>query len=127
MFKAKMFFLHNRQYFEVEKENQSFWCFRSFKSPPIVLLRISRKMDKKNHEIHAIASDAVAHNFKIISHIRSVTSIFFGFVAGILNLTSHPSLYFLSHKDIWTKDIFSGLLSFILSCTLSYGLVHIYI
>ncbi|KTW27877.1 uncharacterized protein T551_02844 [Pneumocystis jirovecii RU7] len=109
-------------------------------------------MDKKNHEIHAIASDAVAHNFKIISHIRSVTSIFFGFVAGILNLTSycgllfyvfgmlfvnfmifliltkrHPSLYFLSHKDIWTKDIFSGLLSFILSCTLSYGLVHIYI
>ncbi|KAG5513532.1 hypothetical protein PMAC_000964 [Pneumocystis sp. 'macacae'] len=106
-------------------------------------------MNKKNHEIHAIASDAVIHNFKIISHIRNVTSIFFGFAAGILNLTSyygllfyvlgtlfvnlmiflipakrHPSLYFLSRREVWTKDIFSGLLSFILSCTLSYGLVH---
>ncbi|KAG4303536.1 hypothetical protein PCK1_000054, partial [Pneumocystis canis] len=106
-------------------------------------------MDKKYLEIYPIVPDAVIHNFKIISQIRNLTSIILGFTAGILNLTSyygllfyifgrffvnlmifliltkcHPSLYFLDRKEIWIKDIFSGLLSFILSCTLSYGLVH---
>ncbi|KAG4305922.1 hypothetical protein PORY_000832 [Pneumocystis oryctolagi] len=107
-------------------------------------------MSKRDIEIHPIVQDAVIHNLKvIISHIRSVTSIFFGLVAGILNLTSYygllfyifwtffvslmiflmltkarPSLYFHHHKEIWIKDIFPGLLSFTLSYTLSYGLTH---
>ncbi|EMR11735.1 hypothetical protein PNEG_00169 [Pneumocystis murina B123] len=34
-------------------------------------------MDEKYYQIHPIVSDAIVHNFKIISHIRSVTSIFF--------------------------------------------------
>ncbi|KTW29263.1 hypothetical protein T552_01218 [Pneumocystis carinii B80] len=109
-------------------------------------------MEEKYYEIHPLVPEAITHNFKIISHIRSVTSIFFGLVAGILNLTSyygllfyilgisfvslfiffiltkrHPSHYFLYHREIWTKDIFSGLLSFMLSCTLSYSLVYVYI
>ncbi|QSL64719.1 hypothetical protein MERGE_002021 [Pneumocystis wakefieldiae] len=107
-------------------------------------------MDEKYYQINPIVSDAIVHNFRIISHIRSVTSIFFGLVAGILNLTSYygllfyifgtffvsliiffiltkrrPSLYFLYQREIWTKDVFSGLLSFMLSCTLSYNLVYV--
>lgn len=106
-------------------------------------------MDKKDLQIHPIVPEAIIHNIKTISHIRSVTSIVFGLAAGILNLTSYygllfyifgtsfvsfmiffistkrrPSLYFLHHREIWTKDVLSGLLSFTLSCTLSYGLVH---
>ncbi|KAK9456808.1 Rab5-interacting protein-domain-containing protein [Dipodascopsis uninucleata] len=98
--------------------------------------------------LNPLSGESVKHNTKAIYTIRSVTSLIFGVTAGILGLESYygfvfylagtlfvsllmfiflangsPKEYFMTSQEIWTRDAFTGLSSYMLSWTLFYGLV----
>lgn len=88
------------------------------------------------------------HYFQTISNIRSLTASLFGVAAGTLGLESFPGFifYFIATavvtvlifvlkaeqkpekfffqvvSDLWVGDLFGGLMSFVLTWTLFYGL-----
>jgi len=107
-------------------------------------------IDERERAINPIVPDSVQHNAKVITQIRSLTASLFGIAAGILGLESYsgfifylfgtiivsalihgmlaegaPEKYFESQLNgLWTKDLFGGLSSFVLTWTLFFGLVR---
>jgi len=99
--------------------------------------------------IHPISPESVAHNTRIISNIRNITASLFGVVAGTLGLESYPGFafygcgtllvslllfvlraegdgkryFYAPASELWAGDVVSGLMSFVLTWTLFYGLV----
>lgn len=87
---------------------------------------------------------------QVVSNIRSLTASLFGVAAGTLGLESYPGFlfylvgmmavhclvlflradgkqktYFYSPiSELWIGDLFSGLMSFVLTWTLFYGMVR---
>lgn len=87
---------------------------------------------------------------QVVSNIRSITASLFGVAAGALGLESYPgflfyligmmavqalvlflraegkqSVYFHAPiSELWIGDMFGGLMSFVLTWTLFYGLVR---
>ncbi|WPH02446.1 Hypothetical protein R9X50_00531000 [Acrodontium crateriforme] len=105
-------------------------------------------IDEKELAIHPIVPDSVQHNARIVSNIRALTASLFGVAAGTLGLESLPgfifyffgtaivsffiyslkadskaeSYFFSPMGDLWAGDMFGGLMSFVLTWTLFYGL-----
>ncbi|KAK5736099.1 hypothetical protein LTR17_007621 [Elasticomyces elasticus] len=95
-----------------------------------------------------IVQESVQHNARTVSNIRALTASLFGVAAGTLGLESFPGFifYFLGTAvvslviyalkaeskpeayfynplgDLWAGDMFGGLMSFVLTWTLFYGL-----
>ncbi|KAK9477613.1 Rab5-interacting protein-domain-containing protein [Lipomyces japonicus] len=107
-------------------------------------------MDSQERQlaIHPYAPESLQSNAKALYQIRSVTSTVFGISAGILGLEAiygfvfyfagtilvsllcflllthgKPGQFFLKSSDVWTRNAFTGLSSFVLTWTLFYGLV----
>ncbi|KAF2836395.1 hypothetical protein M501DRAFT_1019188 [Patellaria atrata CBS 101060] len=106
--------------------------------------------DERELAIHPIVMESVQHNAKTISNIRSLTASLFGVVAGTLGLESYPGFIFYLvgsltvslliylfrtqgkpsayfHRplaELWGGEVFGGLMSFVLTWTLFYGLVR---
>ncbi|KAF2863369.1 hypothetical protein K470DRAFT_226515 [Piedraia hortae CBS 480.64] len=104
--------------------------------------------DEKELLIHPIVQESVQHNARTVSNIRALTASLFGVAAGTLGLESWPGFvfYFLGTAivstliftlraeskskayfyqpfgDLWMGDLFGGLMSFVLTWTLFYGL-----
>lgn len=94
-------------------------------------------------------SSANVCSIQVVSNIRNITASLFGVIAGTLGLESYPGFafyltgtllvsallfvfraqgdakrYFYSPiGDLWAGDVVSGLMSFVLTWTLFYGLV----
>ena len=94
--------------------------------------------------------DANANLRQVVSNIRNITASLFGIVAGTLGLESYPGFafylvgttlvsallyqlradgkpqsYFYSPvNDLWMGDITTGIMSFMLTWTLFYGIVR---
>jgi len=92
----------------------------------------------------------LTHSLQTVSNIRSLTASLFGVAAGTLGLESFPGFLFYAlgslvvslllfslranaqaksyfHSpvaDLWIGDLFGGLMSFVLTWTLFYGLVR---
>lgn len=92
----------------------------------------------------------LTHCLQTVSNIRSLTASLFGVAAGILGLESFPGFLFYAlgslvvsllifslranvqaksyfHSpiaELWVGDLFGGLMSFVLTWTLFYGLVR---
>ncbi|GAB1728215.1 hypothetical protein NU195Hw_g3142t1 [Hortaea werneckii] len=105
-------------------------------------------IDERELAIHPIVQESVQHNARTISNIRSLTASLFGVAAGTLGLESLPGfifymlgtvlvstlIYLLKTEsnpkayffrpvgDLWIGDMFGGLMSFVLTWTLFYGL-----
>ncbi|KXT07559.1 hypothetical protein AC578_10192 [Pseudocercospora eumusae] len=97
---------------------------------------------------HPVVQDSVQHNARTVSNIRALTASLFGVAAGTLGLESWPgfifyffgsaivsvliftlkadsdakSYFFRPFGDLWAGDMFGGLMSFVLTWTLFYGL-----
>ncbi|KAL2357712.1 Rab5-interacting protein-domain-containing protein, partial [Cryomyces antarcticus] len=106
-------------------------------------------LDERELAVHPVVQESVQHNSRVLSNIRSLTASLFGVAAGILGLESYPGFIFYLlgsllvsvlvlalraesnpkqyfHRplgDLWIGDIFGGLMSFVLTWTLFYGLV----
>ncbi|KAL1311566.1 hypothetical protein AAFC00_001684 [Neodothiora populina] len=107
-------------------------------------------IDERELMINPIVQESVAHNARTVSNIRSLTASLFGVAAGTLGLESLPGFLFYAigtiivsllifvtrteanpkgffHSpiaDLWIGDAFGGLMSFVLTWTLFYGLVR---
>ncbi|KAI6797993.1 Proliferating cell nuclear [Hortaea werneckii] len=105
-------------------------------------------IDERELAIHPIVQESVQHNARTISNIRSLTASLFGVAAGTLGLESLPGFifymlgtvlvstliyllktesnpkayFFRPAGDLWIGDMFGGLMSFVLTWTLFYGL-----
>lgn len=105
-------------------------------------------LDERELAIHPIVQDSVQHNTRTVSNIRALTASLFGVAAGTLGLESWPGFifYFIGTAivsfliyglktqsnpkayfyrpfgDLWAGDMFGGLMSFVLTWTLFYGL-----
>ncbi|KAI7543369.1 hypothetical protein KC331_g7439 [Hortaea werneckii] len=105
-------------------------------------------IDERELAIHPIVQESVQHNARTISNVRSLTASLFGVAAGTLGLESLPGfifymlgtvlvstlIYLLKTEsnpkayffrpvgDLWIGDMFGGLMSFVLTWTLFYGL-----
>ncbi|MCJ1306395.1 hypothetical protein MMC25_000037 [Agyrium rufum] len=105
--------------------------------------------DERIRIINPIVPESVQHNARIVTQIRSLTASLFGIAAGTLGLESYfgfifyilgtlfvsiliwsisakgqPSRYFENQfSGLWSKDVITGLSSFVLTWTLFYGLV----
>ncbi|EME38333.1 hypothetical protein DOTSEDRAFT_48585 [Dothistroma septosporum NZE10] len=105
-------------------------------------------LDERELAIHPIQPESVQHNARTVSNIRALTASLFGVAAGTLGLESLPGFifYFLGTAivsslifslkaeqnpkayffrplgDLWAGDMFGGLMSFVLTWTLFYGL-----
>ncbi|EGP88207.1 unnamed protein product [Zymoseptoria tritici ST99CH_1A5] len=105
-------------------------------------------IDERELAISPIVQDSVQHNMRTVSNIRALTASLFGVAAGTIGLESLPgfifyfigtgivSLLIFSLKaekkaeayfwspgsDLWMGDLFGGLMSFVLTWTLFYGL-----
>jgi hypothetical protein len=95
-----------------------------------------------------IRHSQLTFSLQTVSNIRSLTASLFGVAAGILGLESFPGFLFYAlgslvvcvgvvylpaqaksyfHapiSDMWVGDLFGGLMSFVLTWTLFYGLVR---
>ncbi|EMC94939.1 hypothetical protein BAUCODRAFT_148984 [Baudoinia panamericana UAMH 10762] len=104
--------------------------------------------DERELVIQPIVTESVQHNARIVSNIRALTASLFGVAAGTLGLESYPGflfyfigtalvsvlVYFFKAEskpqayfyrpigDLWGGDMFGGLMSFVLTWTLFYGL-----
>ncbi|TGZ83264.1 hypothetical protein EX30DRAFT_394488 [Ascodesmis nigricans] len=108
-------------------------------------------LDERKLAIDPVVPENVAHNTRIVTDIRSLTSSVCGIAAGILGLESYagfvfylvgsvfvsmlmlflvadgkPGKYFQSGIDLWTTEVFgtSSVASFVLMWTLVYNLVR---
>ncbi|QIW95868.1 hypothetical protein AMS68_001386 [Peltaster fructicola] len=98
--------------------------------------------------ISPIVPESLQHNARVVSNIRAVTASLFGVAAGTLGLESWPGFlfyfagtalvsvllfalktqsdpstyFFRPTSDLWIGDLFGGLMSFVLTWTLFYGL-----
>ncbi|KAI5366246.1 Putative ER membrane protein complex subunit 6 [Septoria linicola] len=105
-------------------------------------------IDERQLQLKPIVPESVQHNARTISNIRSLTASLFGVAAGTLGLESFPGFifYFIGTaivsllifglkaeqkpgtyffrvvSDLWVGDMFGGLMSFVLTWTLFYGL-----
>ncbi|KAK4952825.1 hypothetical protein LTR66_013538 [Elasticomyces elasticus] len=105
--------------------------------------------EERELQIHPIMQESMQHNARIVSNIRALTASLFGVAAGTLGLESFPgflfylfgtliislliyafraegkpNMYFYKPlADLWMGDLFGGLMSFVLTWTLFYGLV----
>ncbi|KAF2764788.1 hypothetical protein EJ03DRAFT_320628 [Teratosphaeria nubilosa] len=105
-------------------------------------------LDERQLAITPIVQESVQHNARTVSNIRALTASLFGVAAGTLGLESWPGFifYFLGTAivsvliyglkaeskpeayfyrplgDLWAGDMFGGLMSFVLTWTLFYGL-----
>lgn len=105
-------------------------------------------LDERELAISPIQPESVQHNARTVSNIRALTASLFGVAAGTLGLESLPGFifYFLGTAivsvlifqlkaeqnakafffrptgDLWAGDMFGGLMSFVLTWTLFYGL-----
>ncbi|KAH9809168.1 Proliferating cell nuclear antigen [Teratosphaeria destructans] len=105
-------------------------------------------LDERQLAISPIVQESVQHNARTVSNIRALTASLFGVAAGTLGLESWPGFifYFLGTAivsvliyglkaeskpeayfyrplgDLWAGDMFGGLMSFVLTWTLFYGL-----
>ncbi|KAK4498892.1 hypothetical protein PRZ48_009402 [Zasmidium cellare] len=105
-------------------------------------------LDERELAIHPIVQESVQHNARTVSNIRALTASLFGVAAGTLGLESLPgfifyftgtaivsllifslkaeqdakSYFFRPFSDLWAGDMFGGLMSFVLTWTLFYGL-----
>ncbi|KAK0258903.1 proliferating cell nuclear antigen [Friedmanniomyces endolithicus] len=106
-------------------------------------------IDERELVVRPIVQDSVQHNARTVSNIRALTASLFGVAAGTLGLESFPGFifYFLGTAvvslliftlkadskpeayfyhpvgDLWAGDMFGGLMSFVLTWTLLYGLL----
>ncbi|TKA76314.1 hypothetical protein B0A55_04196 [Friedmanniomyces simplex] len=111
--------------------------------------RSRRMIDERELVVQPIVQDSVQHNARTVSNIRALTASLFGVAAGTLGLESFPGFifYFLGTAivslliyalkaeskpeayfyrplgDLWAGDMFGGLMSFVLTWTLFYGLL----
>ncbi|KAK5124225.1 hypothetical protein LTR85_001928 [Meristemomyces frigidus] len=105
-------------------------------------------LDERELAIHPIVQESVQHNARTVSNIRALTASLFGVAAGTLGLESFPGFifyfigtaivsgliyalkadsdpkayFFRPLADLWAGDMFGGLMSFVLTWTLFYGL-----
>ncbi|KAF2723313.1 hypothetical protein K431DRAFT_28245 [Polychaeton citri CBS 116435] len=105
-------------------------------------------LDERELTIRPIVQESVQHNGKTVSNIRALTASLFGIAAGTLGLESWPGFlfyfvgttivsilifslragstpsayFFRPLGDLWIGDMFGGLMSFVLTWTLFYGL-----
>ncbi|KAK3675684.1 hypothetical protein LTR78_004325 [Recurvomyces mirabilis] len=105
-------------------------------------------IDEKDLARRPIVQESVQHNARTVSNIRALTASLFGVAAGTLGLESFPgfifyflgtatvsmliyalkaeskpeSYFFQPLGDLWAGDLFGGLMSFVLTWTLFYGL-----
>ncbi|KAJ9624805.1 hypothetical protein H2203_004755 [Taxawa tesnikishii (nom. ined.)] len=108
-------------------------------------------LDERELARNPIVQESVQHNARTVSNIRALTASLFGVAAGTLGLESYPGflfyllgtlvvsvlifafkadsntkVYFHSPvADLWMGDLFGGLMSFVLTWTLFYGLVRV--
>ncbi|KAK4920816.1 hypothetical protein LTR49_011719 [Elasticomyces elasticus] len=109
---------------------------------------LSDMIDERELIRQPIVQESVQHNARTVSNIRALTASLFGVAAGTLGLESFPGFifYFLGTAvvslliyalkaeskpeayfynplgDLWAGDMFGGLMSFVLTWTLFYGL-----
>jgi len=105
-------------------------------------------LDERELATRPIVQESVQHNARTVSNIRALTASLFGVAAGTLGLESFPGFIFyavgtavvsvliFSFKaesnptayfyrpfgDLWTGDMFGGMMSFVLTWTLFYNL-----
>ncbi|THX81849.1 proliferating cell nuclear antigen [Aureobasidium pullulans] len=105
-------------------------------------------LDERELAINPVVQESMMHNARTVSNIRSLTASLFGVAAGVLGLESFPGFLFYAlgslvvsllifslranvqaksyfHSpiaDLWIGDLFGGLMSFVLTWTLFYGL-----
>lgn len=105
-------------------------------------------LDERQLAIDPIVQESVQHNARTVSNIRALTASLFGVAAGTLGLESWPGFimyfagttvvsflifglkadsdaknyFFRPFGDLWAGDMFGGLMSFVLTWTLFYGL-----
>ncbi|KAH7372263.1 Rab5-interacting protein-domain-containing protein [Pyrenochaeta sp. MPI-SDFR-AT-0127] len=106
--------------------------------------------EERELAINPVVASSVQHNTQVVSNIRSLTASLFGVAAGTLGLESYagfifyllgslvvsgllfalktdgkPGAYFYKPLgDMWFGDVFGGLMGFVLTWTLFYGLVR---
>ncbi|GAB7351491.1 hypothetical protein MBLNU459_g2140t3 [Dothideomycetes sp. NU459] len=107
-------------------------------------------IDERELARSPIVQESVQHNAKTVSNIRSLTASLFGVAAGTLGLESFPGFLFYAvgslvvsllifalradanpkgffhspMSELWMGDLFGGLMSFVLTWTLFFGLVR---
>ncbi|KAK3708446.1 hypothetical protein LTR37_011542 [Vermiconidia calcicola] len=105
-------------------------------------------IDERELATHPVVQESVQHNARTVSNIRAITASLFGVAAGTLGLESFPGFifyfigtaivsvliftlkadnnpkayFFRPTGDLWVGDMFGGLMSFVLTWTLFYGL-----
>ncbi|KAK6004034.1 hypothetical protein QM012_008884 [Aureobasidium pullulans] len=108
-------------------------------------------LDERQLAISPVVQESMMHNARSVSNIRSLTASLFGVAAGTLGLESFPGFLFYAlgslvvsllifslranvqpkayfHSpiaDLWIGDLFGGLMSFVLTWTLFYGLANL--
>lgn len=106
--------------------------------------------EERELALNPIVQESVQHNARTVSNIRSLTASLFGVAAGTLGLESYPGFLFYligtglvlvlilalrvngkqdayfykPVSDLWIGDMFGGLMSFVLTWTLFYGIVR---
>lgn len=110
--------------------------------------QVDEMIDERALQLSPIVPESVQHNVRTISNIRSLTASLFGVAAGTLGLESFPGFifyfvgtaivsllifglkaeqkpekfFFQVVSELWVGDLFGGLMSFVLTWTLFYGL-----
>ncbi|KZF25907.1 hypothetical protein L228DRAFT_215946 [Xylona heveae TC161] len=106
-------------------------------------------IDEKDLAIHPLVPESIQHNNLTLSQLRNLSASLFGVAAGILGLESYPGFIFYLvgtllvsalvylfpakrepkryfQGGLWElieKDVLNGLMSFVLTWTLFFGLV----
>ncbi|GAB7351489.1 hypothetical protein MBLNU459_g2140t1 [Dothideomycetes sp. NU459] len=127
----------------------------SYQSPSshstLVLPSPTTMIDERELARSPIVQESVQHNAKTVSNIRSLTASLFGVAAGTLGLESFPGFLFYAvgslvvsllifalradanpkgffhspMSELWMGDLFGGLMSFVLTWTLFFGLANL--